>query len=116
MDGKRTEFLKGCTETLVLHLLAERAMYGYELIRELRERSGGAFDLGQGTVYPLLYTLERRGLVKGRWQQSDDTSRARKYYGLTRRGAAAASARIGEWGALVVAMARVLEAPRAAVR
>ena len=83
---RQTEFLKGCTETMVLTLLAEREMYGYELIQELGARSRGAFTLGQGTIYPLLYTLERKGLVRGRDARGEGGGRPRRYYALTPAG------------------------------
>jgi len=60
----KAQFLKGCARMLVMQLLAERAMYGYELAAELTKRSAGIFDLGQGTLYPLLYSLEDKGLIR----------------------------------------------------
>jgi len=79
------ELLKGLAPTLVLELLAREAMYGYELSEALAKRSNGIFNLGKGTLYPLLYNLEAKKLVAGAWQ-TGPTGRDRKYYSLTGRG------------------------------
>ena len=79
------ELLKGLAPTLVMELLARQAMYGYELSEALAKRSNGIFDLGKGTLYPLLYNLEAKKLVAGDWQ-TGPTSRQRKYYSLTGKG------------------------------
>ena len=79
------ELLKGLAPTLVMELLARQAMYGYELSEALAKRSDGIFDLGKGTLYPLLYNLEAKGLVAGAWQ-TGSTGRERKYYSLTGKG------------------------------
>lgn len=102
------EFLKGCTETIVLALLTERKMYGYELVSEIQQRSGGNLQLGEGTIYPLLYTLERKGLVKGIWEPSKDKGRRRKYYGLTPKGEEAAQQDRSQWNTLAKGMRLVL--------
>ncbi len=67
---------------LLLGLLAEREMYGYELAAELRQRSDAIIDLPEGTVYPALRRLERDGLVAGRWAEVSGGPR-RRYYSLT---------------------------------
>src|ERR1043165_7086963 len=60
----RAQFLKGVARTLVLGLLRERPMYGYEMATALAARSEGVFALGQGTLYPVLYSLEKKGLIR----------------------------------------------------
>ena len=67
---------------LLLGLLGEREMYGYELVAALRKRSAAVIDLPEGTVYPALRRLEREGLVAGRWVNVDGAPR-RRYYPLT---------------------------------
>lgn len=79
---------RGDYALLLLGLLAEREMYGYELAAELRERSLDAIDLPEGTVYPALRRLERDGLVAGRWADAASGPR-RRYYRLTTAGEAA---------------------------
>jgi DNA-binding PadR family transcriptional regulator len=70
---------------LLLGLLAERAMYGYELLAELKARTDAVIDLPEGTVYPALRRLERDGFVAGRWQETAGGPR-RRYYDLTAEG------------------------------
>lgn len=79
------ELLKGVIPVLVMEVLARKSMYGYELSAELEKRSGKIFTLGKGTLYPLLYNLEAKGLVKGEWD-TGPTGRDRKYYTLTAKG------------------------------
>jgi len=79
------ELLKGVIPVLVMEVLVRKAMYGYELSQELERRSDGIFTLGKGTLYPLLYNLEAKGLVEGRWD-TGPTGRDRKYYQLTKKG------------------------------
>ena len=103
------EFLKGCTETMVLSLLAERRMYGYELVSEIQARSRGVFELAQGTVYPLLYTLERKGLVRAVWETPGaEGGRRRKYYLLTEPGRKAVDEHLAQWSHLVKGMNLIL--------
>ena len=83
----RTQFLKGCTRTLVLTVLSERPMYGYEMANILAERSDGVFELGHGTLYPLLDSLEKKGLICASSEVRDQrTGRRRLYYELTAKG------------------------------
>ena len=60
---------KGVLEMLVLRLLSEGEKYGYQLISELKEKSGGMFLLKEGTLYPILYRMEDDGLVVSRWSE-----------------------------------------------
>ena len=76
---------RGDYALLLLGLLGEREMYGYELVAELRGRSAAVIDLPEGTVYPALRRLERDGLVSGRWVVVTGAPR-RRYYTLTLAG------------------------------
>ena len=93
------EMSKGTIVPIVLKLLSERSMYGYEIIREVDERSEHVFDWKEGTLYPWLHRLESEGLVESSWSVSS-SGRRRKYYGITRRGMAALEERTGQWMAL----------------
>ncbi len=93
-------------DLLLLAALAAGPAHGYRLVDTLRERSGGAFKLAEGTVYPALYRLEARRLVASRWQTVD--GRRRRVYRLTRRGAAALEDQRAAWYAQVRAMEAVL--------
>jgi PadR family transcriptional regulator PadR len=109
MENK-SQFLKGCARTLVLQLLAERPMYGYELAAELDRRSTGIFALGQGTLYPLLYSLETKGLIRvTREEISTDQGRKRRYYGPTAKGRTELEDNIVTWKEIARGMRLVLE-------
>ena len=75
----------GSTAVMVLRLLAEKPMYGYQIVKELQVRSEGYFDLEQGTLYPALHRLEKDGLAKGKWEVVEDGP-SRKYYYITEEG------------------------------
>lgn len=77
---------KGVLDMLVLRLLEEEKKYGYQLIMELREESGGIFCLKEGTLYPILYRLEDEGLVESRWSEAERGQIPRKYYLMTEKG------------------------------
>jgi len=79
------ELLKGVAPLVVLEILSRGRMYGYELSEAITQRSSNLLNLGRGTLYPLLYNLEARGLVVGRWEDAD-TGRKRRYYQLTGKG------------------------------
>ena len=75
----------GSTTVMVLRLLAEKPMYGYQVVKELQARSEGYFDLEQGTLYPALHRLEKDDLVESRWEVVRDGP-SRKYYHITDKG------------------------------
>ncbi len=80
-----SQLLKGIAPVVVLEILSRGEMYGYELSEAIKERSSNIFNLGQGTLYPLLYNLEAKKLLKGSWQNSD-SGRKRRYYSVTSKG------------------------------
>ena len=90
------ELLKGNTETLLLALLSEESMYGYQIVRELEERSSGYFQFKEGTLYPALHRLEKASMVLGAWASST-TGQPRRYYSLTPTGKRALAAKRREW-------------------
>ena len=102
----RAETLKGHLDGLVLAIVAAEPLHGYAVIERLKERSGGAFDLPEGTVYPVLHRLEADGLVTSAW--ADANGRRRRVYRITRRGRAALDTRRDEWGRFSRAVAGVL--------
>lgn len=102
----RAETLKGHLDGLVLAIVAVEPLHGYAVIERLKERSGGAFDLPEGTVYPVLHRLEAEGLLASSW--SKGTGRRRRVYRITRRGRTALDARRDEWGRFSNAVAGVL--------
>ncbi len=82
-----SQLLKGIAPVVVLEILSRGPMYGYELSEAVEKRSGEILTLGKGTLYPLLYNLEAKKLIKGRWQEAD-TGRKRRYYSITSKGKA----------------------------
>ncbi|HEV2592788.1 MAG TPA: helix-turn-helix transcriptional regulator [Gaiellaceae bacterium] len=102
----RADTLKGHLDGLVLATLAEGPAHGYAVIEELKRRSGGAFDLPEGTVYPVLHRLEAEGLLASEW--SDGTGRKRRVYRLTRRGRSSLHGRRRDWKLFAGAVEAVL--------
>jgi PadR family transcriptional regulator, regulatory protein PadR len=100
------EWMRGAAPLAVLTLLSDREMYGYELVEALERRSGRLLELGQSTVYPLLYNLEARGLVEP-LRRATPSGRERKYYRLTPAGRAWLEAQQGQWATLVEALRRI---------
>src|ERR1700685_2241792 len=92
MDRER---LKGNLDLLLLSVLSAGPAPGYAIISALRDRSGGPFDLPEGTIYPALHRLEDAGLLASTWDQAE--GRRRRVYGLTDQGAAALAAQASEW-------------------
>jgi len=92
----RRELLKGNTETLLLSLLKNQSMYGYQIIKEIEKRSQGYFRFKEGTLYPALHRLEAAGLVRGRWERLP-SGKERRYYHLTEKGLKLLEEKIAEW-------------------
>jgi len=84
---RKRELIKGSLDSLLLGLLEQQPMYGYQIIRELKRRSQGYFEFKEGTLYPALHRLERWGLVTGNWQMLAN-GRPRRYYHITAKGMA----------------------------
>jgi DNA-binding PadR family transcriptional regulator len=101
------EFLTGTVGVLILSLLAEREMYGYEILQEAERRSARAFHLKEGTLYPALHQMERAGLLKAQWRESA-AGRARKYYALTAKGRRRAASKRRQWASISMAMRAIL--------
>lgn len=98
--------IKGHLDSLLLAVVAGAPMHGYAIIEELRRRSGGRFDLPEGTVYPSLHRLEQAGLMESSWD--DAGGRRRRVYRLTRRGRRSLDDRREEWGRFARAVEAVL--------
>jgi PadR family transcriptional regulator PadR len=101
------ELLKGNTATMVLAILKEGPLHGYQIAKEMRRRSDDALQLGQGVLYPILHRLEDRGLIRGEWEPSVGTP-SRKSYAITDAGLRELAAKRREWAAFSKAMSKVL--------
>ncbi|MCP4835961.1 MAG: PadR family transcriptional regulator [Phycisphaera sp.] len=97
------ELMRGAGPVAVLSLLSVGEMYGYELVVALAARTSGVLDIGQSTLYPLLYNLEAKGLVESERRRSEH-GRERKYYSLTTSGRHRLDADRAQWQAVTGAM------------
>ena len=100
------ELIRGAGSTAVLALLEDEERYGYQLAEDLAATSDGFLDLGQATLYPLLYNLEAKGWIAARWQVAS-TGRRRKYYRLTATGRRHLEKSRTQWSRLVATLGRL---------
>ena len=105
--GPRAEVVRGTLEMLALKLLAEESMHGWGLSLRLREISRDVFDVNQGSLYPALQAMLRRGWIRAEWRTSENNRRAR-YYRITVEGRKQLDAQIEEWNRTSAAVNRVL--------
>jgi DNA-binding PadR family transcriptional regulator len=108
----RADSTQGQLETLLLGVMAAGPAHGYRVIELLRERSGGTFDLPEGTVYPALHRLERDGLLASAWDSG--SGRRRRVYRITERGHTQLAGGRERWLRFSHAVSEVLEAPAGA--
>lgn len=99
---------KGSTPLLLLSVLADEPMYGYQIMRELERRSEGYFSMTAALLYPALHQLELDGLLKSDWQDGQG-KRKRKYYSITPKGRNALAASQAEWKKFIANMQKTLE-------
>jgi transcriptional regulator len=105
MEG---EMLKGHLDLIVLAALSAGPAHGYAVIEEIERRSGGSFDLPEGTIYPALHRLEQAGLLASRWVIAE-SGRKRRVYSLTRRGTRALADQRLVWEQFSEAIGSLLE-------
>ena len=101
------ELVKGSTSLLLLQLLEERDMYGYELVKELEKRSSNEFSFKEGTLYPALHKLEKQEYIECYWQEQEKGP-ARKYYRITEAGREMLLEKTREWHDFVSVMNKVI--------
>ena len=111
MGREKLDMRKGSTTVLILSLLTERPMYGYQLAKELASRSGGVFEFKEGTLYPALHRMEKDGLLTSYWEVVEEGP-SRKYYTITEKGQDALAAKSHDWGEFARALLKVLEGAR----
>jgi PadR family transcriptional regulator, regulatory protein PadR len=103
----RDQVRKGSTEILVLSLLIEGPMYGYEISQQLEQRSGGYFEMKEGLLYPALHRMQQKGWLTSEWQTVD--GRPRKYYTLTSSGQKILREQAAEWITFIDAIHAMLK-------
>ncbi len=101
------ELLKGSTTTLILSLLNSKPMYGYEIIKELESKSNGIFSFKEGTIYPILHSLEEKELIVSYWGEGTG-KRKRKYYKINNQGKEFILEKKEEWSVFKNAVDEVL--------
>lgn len=89
------ELLKGSTVTLILAVIENEDMYGYKIVKEIDMKSDGAFTMKEGTLYPILHSLEKNDFVESYWEEFD--GRNRKYYHITKKGTKELNRKKEEW-------------------
>ncbi len=91
------ELKSGMISLILLYMInnAEKSMYGYQIIKEIKEKTDGNLDFKEGTIYPILRNLEARGLLKSVWDTKGE--RPRKYYHITDDGKSAVAQAIMDW-------------------
>jgi PadR family transcriptional regulator PadR len=104
-------FVNGIPELVVLRLLSQQEMYGYEIVKAIQSRTRDSFSFGEGCIYPLLHHLEQARAVSSR--RKDVEGRSRYYYRLTSRGAKRLEDLSREWKQVAAGVALVMEAQNA---
>jgi PadR family transcriptional regulator PadR len=110
--GIDRELKKGSAELLILSLIEHRARHGYEISKLIEGRSDGVLKFNVASFYPLLYRLEERGLIAGRWVEASG-QRRRRYYRLTAQGKQILQTQRATWLDFVKAIRRITEAENA---
>lgn len=101
------ELVKGSTSLILLQLLTERDMYGYELVKELERRSENGFSVKEGTLYPALHKLEKQEYIECYWSEQEKGP-ARKYYRITKPGKELLIEKTKEWQDFVQVINKVI--------
>ena len=102
------ELMKGNVDSLLLCLIGQQSMYGYQIIKELEKRSQGYFKFKEGTLYPALHRLESADLIRGQWQMLP-SGQQRKYYHITDKGLSILVEKRSQWQDFLVAMNLIIQ-------
>ena len=106
----RPELMRGSSESLLLCLIGQKPMYGYQISQELCQRSGGYFEMKEGLLYPTLHRMAQEGLLASEWRETG-TNRRRKYYAITDKGHRALREQTTEWQTFTNKFFHLLGAP-----
>ncbi len=109
--AQRSELVKGSADSLLLCLIGQQPMYGYQIIKDLEKRSEGYFKFKEGTLYPALHRLERVGLILGKWQILP-SGRQRRYYYITDKGQRVLVEKMSQWRDFLTAMNLIIQPVR----
>jgi len=100
------ELIAASSTPIVLAILAGEDSYGYAILQQVRELSGGGMQWTDGMLYPVLHRLERNGYIRGRWGKSE-TGRRRKYYSITEQGLAELTEQRKQWQTVDAALRKI---------
>ena len=106
--AQRRELIKGSIDSLLLCLVVQQPMYGYQILKELERQSQGYFKFKEGTLYPALHRLEKVGLIRSEWQTLP-SGRQRRYYHITEKGLRSLVAKRGQWLDFLAAMNLIIQ-------
>ena len=104
----RHDLLRGSSYSLVLSLIEQQPMYGYQIVKELASKSQGYFKFKEGTLYPVLHRLEKSGLIAGNWQTLPN-GRQRRYYTITAMGLGKLALEKSQWHDFLNAMKLIIQ-------
>lgn len=90
------EIMKGSIDILILSIIEKQDSYGYEIAKYIKEKSQGLYSMGEGTLYPSLKRLEKKGIIESYWQENE-LSGKRKYYKITDNGREILNERVNQW-------------------
>ena len=101
------DLIKGSLGPMILFMISEKPMYGYQMIKELEQKSRGYFCFKEGTLYPALHRLENTGLIQGKWQTTP-SGRQRRYYYITEKGRVELVRERNRWRSFISAVRLVI--------
>ena len=104
--GIDTRIKRGSGELAILALLDQESLHGYEISKRIAQTTGGILHFNLASLYPLLYRMEKRGWVKGKWEEAP-SGRQRRYYQLTSKGKKQLAPLRAEWGLFFQALHRI---------
>ena len=105
---KRLKLVQGSLDLLVLRAVSQNPIHGYGIMGWIKATGGEEIELEEGALYHALHRLDRRGLIKGRWQISPDTGRKAKFYSLTKKGEAQLAEETAQWEGYIRLLQRVM--------
>lgn len=100
--------MKGSSQLLILKVISDEPLYGYQIAKNIKEQSEEIFSMGEGTLYPVLHKLELLGLVDSYWQEVE--GRRRKYYAISQKGKKALQEKAAEWATFSGAVNAIITA------
>ena len=109
-QSPRNQLIHGTLETIVLKVLAGGPRHGYGITRFIQQNTGDALAVEEGSIYPALYRMERKGWIEAEWGLSPETKRDVKFYTLTPAGRKQLRVELEEWKQFAAAVGKLLHA------